>query len=353
MSAPAPSGPVDWPGAFPPTRYQGSKRKLMPILAEITADLPGEHALDAFCGTAAVGYLLRSQGRRVHCNDLLASAALCAEALLAAPGEELDEARACALLEPVPGRAYDDFIQREYRGLAFTDEEHRQLDCAAQNLPSLPHALRSQAWYALAQACLIKRPYNLFHRANLNLRLAEVQRSFGNKASWDRPFAQLLPRFLGQVRRARLPGLPPARVSTQDVLELEPGFDLVYLDPPYTPARGAAPDYGDLYHFLEGMLDYGGWPQRIDRSRRHRPCRCSPGGFGRPEEAERRLVRVLEHFASATLVLSYRSDGRPSPEVLLATLRRLKAKVRVVDAGDYRYALSPRRGTRELIFIGT
>jgi hypothetical protein len=42
---------------------------------------------------------------------------------------------------------------------------------------------RAIAYSALCQACLAKRPYNLFHRANLYMRTQDVERSFGNKTT--------------------------------------------------------------------------------------------------------------------------------------------------------------------------
>jgi len=47
------------------------------------------------------------------------------------------------------------------------------------------------AYFALFQACIIKRPYNLFHRKNLYVRMAKVKRSFGNKKTWDSSFEEM------------------------------------------------------------------------------------------------------------------------------------------------------------------
>ena len=54
---------------FPDTRYMGSKRKLLPALHNIFNELNFDSALDAFSGTASVGYLLKMMGKKVHSND--------------------------------------------------------------------------------------------------------------------------------------------------------------------------------------------------------------------------------------------------------------------------------------------
>lgn len=300
-----------------------------------------------------MSYLLRLLGWQVTYNDLLASNALLAPALLSPPGPPLPADFVATLLATRPGRVYDAVIAREYAGLYFTAAEDQILDRLAQNLGDLEASSeKSRAWYAISQACLIKRPFSLFHRANLALRTAAVPRSFGNPVSWERPFAELLPRFLAQVEGAALAGWPPASVRRGDVSEIEGDFDLVYLDPPYLPARGAGVDYGDFYHFLEGMLDYQGWSARIDARRRHRPYRLPPNPWNDRAQVASLLRRLLERFSTSTLVLSYRSDGVPAPAELLALLQRVKPRAELVDLGRYRYVLSTNQQSRELLFVG-
>lgn len=55
------------------------------------------------------------------------------------------------------------------------------------------------AYNALFQSCLAKRPYNLFHRKNLEMRTRDVVRGFGNKATWDRPFSEHFRTFVNEI----------------------------------------------------------------------------------------------------------------------------------------------------------
>ena len=116
---------------IPSTRYQGSKRKILPWIYDCIKD---------------VDFLLNSQ--------------------------------------PQP----NGFIADTFRDIYFLDEENRWLDMVVSNIESLS-ALYSNAklrykkaiaYNALFQSCLAKRPYNLFHRKNLDMRTRDVERSFGN-----------------------------------------------------------------------------------------------------------------------------------------------------------------------------
>ena len=76
----------DWKGqirSFPTTRYQGSKRRLLPWLGEELSGLDFDTALDLFSGTASVSYLLKALGKEVTSNDQLSFNREIAEALQA------------------------------------------------------------------------------------------------------------------------------------------------------------------------------------------------------------------------------------------------------------------------------
>jgi hypothetical protein len=57
------------------------------------------------------------------------------------------------------------------------------------------------AYYALFQPSIIKRPYNLIYsiEKNLYVRNADVERSFGNKTTWDALFDFYFKKFYSRV----------------------------------------------------------------------------------------------------------------------------------------------------------
>ena len=55
---------------IPSTRYQGSKRKILPWIYDCIKDADFNTVLDAFGGSGMVSYLFKHMGKRVTYNDL-------------------------------------------------------------------------------------------------------------------------------------------------------------------------------------------------------------------------------------------------------------------------------------------
>lgn len=339
---------------FPRTRYQGSKRKISGDIVERLRGLSFTTVLDAFGGTGSVSYALKREGKHVTFNDILAFNHQIGIALIENDGVTLDDAEVEALMIRCPGVHYDRFIARTFGGIYFTDAENAQLDVITGNVRRLecPYK-RAMAWNALFQACMAKRPYNLFHRRNLYMRTADVERSFGNKASWDRSFASHLHDFAGAANRAVIDGGGRCRAVCTDALELEPAFDLVYIDTPYINDRGVGVDYRDFYHFLEGMMHYAAWPTMIDRKSKHLRLKRSHDPWTCAATISDMFTRLFSHFRDSILVVSYRSDGIPAIERLADMLGEVKSNVQIVSMDRNQYALSTRRNSHEMLLIGS
>jgi len=338
---------------MPPTRYQGSKRRMASWIVGHLAGLDFHTVLDAFSGTGSVGYALKRAGKRVTCNDLLAFNRQIAMALIENKRERLTWERMAPLLAPIPGRPYDDFIARTFEGVYFTPAENRWLDVAVQNLDRVScRYRRALAFYAIYQAAMAKRPYNLFHRRNLYMRTADVARTFGNKASWDRSFDDHVRRFVQQGDRAVFDNGTDCTSTCGDAMSLPTTFELVYLDPPYMNRRGVGVDYHHFYHFLEGLTRYREWGGLVDFESAHRRLRPVPSPWTRPGEIHGAFERLFERFADSLLAVSYRSDGIPSLDELARMLRRFKGRIRCHTRRSAAYALSRNRGSCEVLFVG-
>lgn len=347
MSAPAPQ--------FPSTRYQGSKSKLIPWLQSLLAPHRDRfyHALDAFGGTGVVSYLFKQWGKQVTYNDVLRCNALFGKALIENTHKKLSTTHLERLLTHDPERDYPALIQRQFQDIYFTDQENQWLDRTLTHIRELDDPyLYAMAFFALSQACLIKRPYNLFHRKNLYLRLADVPRSFGNKSSWDRDFDETFRAFAQEINQSVFDNGQACQALCQDVFTLEGDFDLVYLDPPYISQRGNKTDYRGFYHFLEGMTDYEAWESRIDAKSKHKRLRPMPSPWTNKHQITQAFKTLLAHFSDADLiVLSYRSDGIPAPQDITAMLKRHKPHVTLHNYGTYTYALSTNKSSQELVWV--
>jgi len=336
----------------PSTRYQGSKLKLLPWIMGAVSELSFDTALDAFGGTASVSYAMKSIGKTVTYNDYLRFNQNIGFALVENQQMRVHDATLAELFARHPRREYDSFVSRTFTGVYFTDEENEWIDTVAQNIRHVPDRFeRALAYYALYQACISKRPYNLFHRANLYMRTAKVDRGFGNKTTWDKPFEDHFLSFIAEANRAVFDSGTACRAVCEDALSLPLGFDLVYIDTPYFNSNGVGVDYHDFYHFLEGLTDYDSWAARIDQRKKHRPLLPRPSAWSNPKKCRQGFADLFDKFRDSILVVSYRSDGIPSEDQFVDLLRSTKRRVRVLHYGEYKYVLSTNTASKEILLI--
>jgi adenine-specific DNA-methyltransferase len=339
---------------FPSTRYQGSKAKLVDWIWEQLAPLSFTTCLDAFGGTGAVAYRLKQAGKRVTYNDLLRFNYYAGLALIENRRTRLEPEIVDELLTQQSHLAYPDFIQQTFRDIYFTAEENAWLDQTMTNIRHLSDPYQfALAFFALCQACIIKRPYNLFHRKNLYIRQAKVKRSFGNKTTWDRPFEEWFRVFVNEANRAVFDNGESNQALNLDAGKVPGAYDLVYIDPPYISKRGTAVDYFDFYHFLEGLTMYDEWGRHIDHNSKHRRLKRRASEWTDQNRIQAAFERLFRRYRHSIIVVSYRSDGIPAEEELVPLLKQYKKYVRVEHFGQYKYVLSTNSRSKEILLIGT
>ena len=339
----------------PRTRYQGSKYKLLDWLWERLGKLDFTTVLDAFGGSACVSHFLKGQGKAVTFNDVLLANYLVGQALVANDCERLEREDVDFVLTRRDGTDYDDFIQRTFADIYFTNDENAWLDMVAQNIPALPTLNRQAlAYYALFQAAISKRPYNLFHRKNLYMRTSDVPRSFGNKATWDKPFEVHFRDFVREVNNSVFEGTHACAALNLDALDVPGSYDLVYIDTPYISRQACGVDYHGFYHFLEGLVDYNSWPSKVDYRSKHRRLTPVKSPWTDPKRIQTAFRSLFDRFSCSALAVSYRSDGIPSPEELVRLMRSFKPNVSLYTLnGSYTYVLSTNRKSTEVLVVGT
>lgn len=337
---------------FPKTRYYGSKRRLLEWIHGTLKDLPFNTVLDGFGGTASVSLLFKVMGKEVTFNDALISNTVAAKVLLA---EKLSLERAEAYnfidsIEPTEG-----FISNTFEGMYYTQKENNWLDGAVSKIHEIEDELkRSTYLYSLFQACLMKRPFNLFHRANLNLRTNKnIKRSFGNYITWETPFPDLMKARLNDVLQSFTPSLrTPNILQSGDVTKLEPGYDLVYLDPPYVNHGSNGDDYLKRYHFLEGLSDYTNWKNNISPESKIKSFSKNSYISDWQSKAvfKDKLFSLIEKHNKSIVVLSYLANAYPAEEEITECFEKNFEQVTVVRK-DFCHALAKEKKI-ELLFIG-
>lgn len=346
-------------GRPPSTRYHGSKRRLLPWLASHLASLDFTSATDLMSGSSSVAYLFKMMGKSVVANDLLRANFTTARALVENAGVRLTRGQIDALIDGPRTRTRPPrtLIRDAYDGIFFLRHENEFLDRYVARLSMFDDqddgALRrSLALHAVFQACLMKRPFNLFHRKNLHLRTADVARSFGNKTTWETPFEALVEKALAEAHDAVFDNGRANVAMNLDAFDVEVATDLVYVDPPYLRERAAPFRYADAYHFLEGLTDYEGWAALIDATKKHRPYRARASALEDPVTGADALAALLERLRDVRhVVVSHRADGRPSADDLSKLLAGQRRVVRRFDRPT-KFALA-REDAREVLLVAS
>jgi len=337
---------------FPSTRFQGSKLKMVDWIWDEIKNLDFDTFLDAFGGTASVGYMLKTKGKEVTYNDILKFNWYIGTALVENSEVKLSEQDVVFLLTKHNGVKYPTFVYDTFKDIYFTDEENKWIDMVATNITFLNDFYKKTlAYFALFQACIIKRPYNLLHRKNLYLRLSDVERNFGNKTTWDTPFEIHFRQFVAEANQAVFSNGRRNKALNLDVFDIEEKFDLVYIDTPYISRKGIGVDYLNFYHFLEGLMNYSKWPEIIDYRTKNKCIRKRYSIWTDKNKIYMEFDKLFERFKDSILVVSYRSDGIPSIDELIVLLKKYKPNVEELKRRNYKYVLSTNH-SEEVLLIG-
>ncbi|GGK33706.1 (2Fe-2S)-binding protein [Salinarimonas ramus] len=306
--------------AYPELRYMGSKRRLLPWIHAVLDELDFESALDPFCGTGCVAYLMKAMGRRVTASDFLLFPSIIAAATVGNSSAMLDSGTLGRLLSHAPD---DDFIARTFDGVFFTAADRAFLDRVSAGLRALDDPDRRAVGYAaLFRSCLKRQPRGVFTVSGDLARYDDGRRDL--RLSLEEHFHEQVEAFNAVVfSNGRDCGAMRA-----DALAIDPSdYDLVYLDPPYVP-RSDDNCYVKRYHFLEGLASYWKDVELMPQTKVKKIAkRYTPFSYRRTALAA--FEALFERFARSTIVLSYSSNGYPDLATLEGLLSRYKSRVTV------------------------
>lgn len=341
--------------ALPVTRYYGSKRKLVEQIWDVLQKrhIEFDTFLDVFGGTGIMSYNMANHGKTVTYNDIFSFNCKIAEALLSTPSGTLSCEEALMLLNPVNEREYHHYIEDIFSGIYYTDEEDRTIDIVVQNIMHLPLRQQASAYYVLFQSCLIKRPFNLFHRRNLNLRENHVKSNFGNYVTWEKSFETLFKQFTDELNQFQFQQIPDVKIVNYSALECPNVADLIYIDTPYFNKKSSTVSYHARYHFLEGLVYYNDIPAHVNYDKVNREIQIHKSAeFERRANYLKDLNELLGHYPDSIILMSYTSEGYPTIGELEAMLHRHKQHVETTYFGKYSFALNRNNQNRqEVMFI--
>lgn len=332
----------------PTTRYRGSKRRILPWIFENTNTIKFDTVLDGFGGTGSVSYLFKMMGKEVTYNDILESNYQVGISLIENNKFILTDDDLKFLLHK-NGFVYPSLIQNVFEDIYYLNEENEWLDVIIHNIKMFSElysgeVLRKKqalAYNALFQACLCKRPFNLFHRRNLYIRTANVKRTFCNKTTWEKPFDEFFIKFSRELSTKVFSNKKHNKAICENILEIkETNYDLLYLDPPYIPdkSKRSMLDYHDYYHFLEGITNYSRWEYQIDLAKKNKPLLKKQPAWTK-NTTEKSLDSIFKKFSDSMIVMSYGEPGYPSIETITELLSQYKSTIEVKKK-QFNYSLN-------------
>jgi adenine-specific DNA-methyltransferase len=274
-------------------KYIGSKRRLVPVLADLLVRAGAGRAIDVFTGTTRVAQAWKRRGAHVTAVDSARYAAVLAECYITTDATEVDVRALGEVflhLQNLPG--VDGYFTETFSRRARYFQEHN-----ARRVDAIRDAIEAE-WAG--------HPWRPILLASLLLAADRVDSTTGVQMAYLKTWA---PRSY-QPLELRMPDLLPGAGATRlgDASELAaelPAADVAYLDPPYNQHR-----YAGNYHVWETLVawdapeHYGVACKRVDL---RDPATASV--FNRRRLAPSALARLIAELPAETLLISGSDEG--------------------------------------------
>ncbi len=229
------------------TNFIGSKQKLVDWIWVHTPD-GVKSVLDAFSGSAVVGYMFKTKGIRVLANDRLHYCHNIARAIIENNSVTLSEDEIEALLKQ--NSKSGDFVQETFRGKFFQTGVHPIIDTIRANIDDLKGYKKNIALFALAKTCV--------SGAGSYGHFASTSKGKGDRrADTPKEFTERFRKNITRINALVFDNGKENKAFNKDVLEIlsEVDVDLAYFDPPYA-TEFSTTNYETSYHFVEGLMTY-------------------------------------------------------------------------------------------------
>ena len=211
--------------AYPPTRFMGSKSKLLSEIWSVVSQFNVNTVVDLFSGSGVVGYMLKAQGKAVISNDYMAMSATFTKAMVENNSVTLPLEEAKNLL--IAHKESDHFVADTFKGLYYSDEENDLIDTLRTNIAAMKDQYKQAiAMTALIRACIKKRPRGIFTYTG--------HRYDDGRQDLKKSLSQ---QFLEAVEAVNKAVFDNGKINLSkhgDAMDLKvENADLVYIDPPY------------------------------------------------------------------------------------------------------------------------
>ncbi len=334
--------------AYPPTRFMGSKSKLLSEIWSVVSQFNVNTVVDLFSGSGVVGYMLKAQGKAVISNDYMAMSATFTKAMVENNSVTLPLEEAKNLL--IAHKESDHFVADTFKGLYYSDEENDLIDTLRTNIAAMKDQYKQAiAMTALIRACIKKRPRGIFTYTG--------HRYDDGRQDLKKSLSQ---QFLEAVEAVNKAVFDNGKINLSkhgDAMDLKvENTDLVYIDPPYYSPLSDN-EYVRRYHFVEGLArDWKG--VEIQEHTQTKKFKSYPTPFSTRKGAADAFDKLFKKFANSILVVSYSSNSQPTQDEMVAIMAKYKEHVEVIPI-DYKYsfgnqseAKTHRNSVQEYLFVG-
>lgn len=334
--------------AYPPTRFMGSKSKLLSEIWSVASQFKVDTVVDLFSGSGIVGYMFKAQGKAVVSNDYMAMSATFTKAMVENNFVTLPLEEAKELL--FAHKESDHFVASTFKELYYTDEENDLIDTLRTNIAAIKdpykHAI---AMSALIRACMKKRPRGIFTYTG--------QRYNDGRKDLQKTLAQQFLEAVEAINKAVFNNgqINCSKQGNAMDLRVEKA-DLVYIDPPYYSPLSDN-EYVRRYHFVEGLArDWEG--VEIQQHTKTKKFKSYSTPFVTRKGAADAFDHLFKKFADSILIVSYSSNSLPTQDEMVAIMAKYKQHVEVIPI-DYKYSFgnqsnskTHKNSVQEYLFVG-
>jgi DNA adenine methylase len=336
--------------SFPPTKYMGSKYRLLPLLDSVFKNLPRfETSLDAFSGSACVSFLLKTLRKSVTSNDYLQFCYHIANGVIANNEDRISAREFDELVETKS--KHDTLVSDTFKGLYFEEKDLQFLDNVSINIRKVfadEPTKASLALAALARACIKRQPRGIF--AYTGNRYDDGRKDF--RLTIKEHFRNCL----SEYDKVIFNNDQKNAATCIDIFDYDStDFDVVYIDTPYHTSL-ADNDYPRRYHFVEGLMSY--WAHvKIDYSTKTRKFPFKKTMFDSHSKVTSAFETLFKKFSGSTLVISYSSTSTPSFEDMQLLLKKAGKRVEI-HSSDHVYSFGTQKKNiennrvKEFVFVG-
>lgn len=301
-------------------KYLGSKKKLVPFLADLARSLPVQSAVDLFTGTTRVAQAFKAAGLHTTACDLASYSEIFAQCYIGTDAKQVDYSaleERLAYLSSLPGRP--GYVTETFCHAArfFQPHNGQRIDAIREELAG---PLRSDPYYPILLTSLIEAA-------------DRVDSTTGVQMAYLKDWS---PRSYNDLQ-LRLPELlaGPGVARRGDAMELVdtlPEVDLMYLDPPYNQHR-----YFSNYHIWETLVQwdmptaYGVAQKRLDCREAH-----TKSVFNSKRDMAPAFFDMVCRARARYLVVSHNNESWITPEQMQSGLRQAGFEQVEVFAFDYK-----------------